>query len=133
MMKSTGASPLGQRSGQRGQIEDSQHVLQVNNFPCRFRISSHMDCDGLGLCPTQDTAVASVQPQCSGQQFLSFRHRAFFKIKGPEVASPQNLPVLESFSAWPGDGKPMPGCFDVKTRSRPSSAILLSHCRYERL
>lgn len=33
MIKSKEVSPLGQGSGQRWQIGDNQHGLQVNNFP----------------------------------------------------------------------------------------------------
>lgn len=66
VMKSREVSPLGHRSGQRWDIEYSQHGMKVNNFPWRSHTSSCMNCDNLGLlakcllCPAQDTAVASV-------------------------------------------------------------------------
>lgn len=61
------------------------------------------------LCPIQDTAVASIQPPCSGCQLLFLSHvEFFFEIKGLEVTSPQNSSELEAFRAWPGSGKPLP-------------------------
>lgn len=141
-MRLTEVSPLGQRTGQGWYTEKSQHGLKSNSSLLRFLISFCMNWDNLRcllskplLCPNQETAVASLEPHCSGRQLLSLSTMWNSSFKSRVLRSQ----VQRTSLCW----KPSQfdlivenryqRCFDVKTKWGHIWLILLSHFKYKYL
>lgn len=125
---------LGHRTVQRLQTQYSQHGIKLDNFLPRFCISSCMNCDNLSLlpskcllCPIQDTALASIQPHCSGRELLLSARWNFLNMR--VLGSQVHKTSIYWKPSQPGlvMENHCQGCFDVKKRCKPSCVIPLNH------